>query len=199
MAEGVTDIRISDAERSLLASMIGKTFDRFYRDTAFHGSVSRCRVFNYAWVVIGGDAYDISCEEEPHDYFEDPEGIPTVHVTSGAIEDIRSGLVGTRLVPVRIDKEITDIEVVDDILVKHDGAVDYALARTSAIVFELGGAQVVFLFWHELSAIVTIMYGVKASTGIPAVDDLIPQGDRSCVSATREATSLKEWAEARGK
>lgn len=194
-----TDIRIPEGDRALLASMIGKTFDRFYYDEFFGGSAKSCNTCEYSWIVVDAEPYDLHCELEPLCYYGSLEDVATVHVRDGAPQGIRSGLVNTRLIAVEIGRTIEDVRVFDDTeSLAAGGVAEPVLARTSAIVFDLEGTEVAFTFMPWLSEDTHIEYGPRAAKGVPDAIEDVARGDRDHITASRTVTSLKEWAKTRG-
>ena len=175
-----TDTRLSGSEKSLLAGMVGKTLEELVHDeyTVNHTT------YMSAWLAIDGNVYDVHCEVEPLDYFGDVDDVAVVSIRTAERDDVRSHLVGRRLVTDRIARKITEVE--------------HTFSFTSAIIFELDGTKLMFEFGPWFSEDIGIERGPQADKKLPAAIEAIPEEDRKWYRVSREIVSLQCWSKGRG-
>ena len=91
----VADTRFNADEKSVLASLIGKTLEKYRHDEVLdpeHGED--------AWGIIGlyadGDAYALTNVRELYNVLGDEDDTPVVHLAKVSSDEIRSHLVGVQ-------------------------------------------------------------------------------------------------------
>ena len=190
-----TDTRLSGSEKSLLAGMVGKTLEELVHDeyTVNHTT------YMSAWLAIDGNVYDVHCEVEPLDYFGDVDDVAVVSIRTAERDDVRSHLMGRRLVTDRIARKITDVKLIEDTQEMLEGdEVEHTFSFTSAIIFELDGTKLMFEFGPWFSEDIGIERGPQADKKLPAAIEAIPEEDRKWYRVSREIVSLQCWSKGRG-
>lgn len=186
----ITDIRLAKNEKSLLASMIGKTLDELAHDKY----IAKHATYMSAWLVVEGDVYEIHCEVEACDYFGDVDDVAVVSVRSSQKENVCSRLVGHALSTEKIARTIQDIKVVEDTqeMLEGDEAV-HELSFTAAIIFELDKTKLMFEFGPWFSEDIGIKRGPRADRMLPAAIENVPQEAREWYRVNRKTISMREW------
>lgn len=190
----VTDARLTDAEKSILAGMIGKTLDEFIHDEY----MANPSTYMSAWLVVDGDVCEIHRETMPLDHFGEKDDVAVTGIRAAKRDDIRSNVVGHKLATERIGRLIEDVRIVEDcqVLNKSD-AVAGTHIFTSAIVFALEGTELVIEPDTWFSEEMFVDRGPGASKRLPDAIEDVPKGDRRYATVTREEVSLSEWSEGR--
>lgn len=149
-----------------------------------------------AWLAIDGSVCDVHCEVEPLDYFGEADDVAVVSVRAAQREDVRSHLVGHRIVADRIARKIIDVKLVEDTQeMIGAGGIEHSFAFTSAIIFELDGTKLMFEFGPWFSEDICIKRGPYVDKKIPAAIEAIPEEDREWYCVRREIVSLRSWTE----
>ena len=191
----ITDTRLSEREKSLLASMIGKTLDELVHDEF----VVNPTTYMSAWLVVQGDVFDVHCEVEAREYFGDVDDVAVVSVRETDRDGICSHLVGHPQTTDRIARAIHDIKIVEDTQEMLECSdVEHAYAFTAAIIFELDGTKLMFEFGPWFSEDIGIVRGPQADKKLPAAIEDIPEENRQWYRVSREIVSMSDWSKARG-
>ena len=186
----VADTRFNADEKSVLASLIGKTLEKYRHDEVLdpeHGED--------AWGIIGlyadGDAYALTNVRELYNVLGDEDDTPVVHLAKVSSDEIRSHLVGVQQKDWVVGETIKDILLYEDTQIMQEDCADaYKYAFTSAIVFQFERSQLVFEPEGWIMEIFLIHKGQHAEEEIQAAIDGIPEGDRDRVRVERKITSL---------
>ena len=188
----ITDVRLSEREKSLLAGMIGKTLDELIRDEYIVNPTT----YMSAWLVIQGDVFDVHCEVEPRDYFGEVDDVAVVSVREDGRGGVHSHLVGHGQTTERIARTILDVKVVEDTQEMLEGDdTEHVFSFTAAIIFELEGTKLMFEFGPWFSEDIGIVRGPQADAKLPAAIEDIPEVDRQWYRVSRDIVSLREWGE----
>lgn len=191
----VTDARLTHAEKTLLAGMIGKSLDELVHDNYVINPSSYMSV----WLVVDGSVYELHRETEVINRFGDKDDVAVTRLRQSRRESMRTHIVGRKLVTDMIGRLIEDIKVVEDTqTITKDVDVGGTFIFTSAVIFELGGTEIVLEPDTWFSEDIFIERGPGASKRLPDAIEDVAKPVRTYTTVTREIVSLKCWGEGRG-
>lgn len=192
----ITDTRLSEAEKALLAGMVGKEFEKIRCDEHPSGH----SVYKGAGIYVGGKAYEIRNALESLDYFGDSEEVAVIGVREIEPGTSTSHLAGVKQVDEAVRRTVEDVVVYEDTQTLAENGTDTGqYLFTEAIVFVLAGTMVVFGKHAWFSEEITVARGPQADASVPAADELLEESEdpRFGYRAERKVISLHEWAEGR--
>ena len=189
----VADTKINTEGKVLLASLIGKTFEKYRCDAPrLEGKVFS---IGYIGIVIDGSEYAFSNERAMHNLFGDEDEIPEIHFIKAKLHQTNPFLAtGKNLIDTLVDKVILDIRVYEDTqIMQIDGQDAYEYSYTPAVVFQFEKSQLVVEGDGWIMETMHIHKGLKAEEKIQAAIDDIEEEDRDHIRVKRTITSLKDY------
>lgn len=138
-------------------------------------------------------------ETEVINRFGDKDDVAVTRLRQSRRESMRTHIVGRKLVTDMIGRLIEDIKVVEDTqTITKDVDVGGTFIFTSAVIFELGGTEIVLEPDTWFSEDIFIERGPGASKRLPDAIEDVAKPVRTYTTVTREIVSLKCWGEGRG-
>ena len=189
----ITDTWFTHDEKMLLASLVGKEFEKYRIDEYVSGKCESSH--GVIGLFIGGEIYALTADMEVHDFFGEQDDIAAVSFGISNLEGIAPRLVGKKQVDWSVGRTIKDILVYEDKQIQSvDGKNIFEYRWVGAIVFKMDRTEVVFEPDGWIMESFGIYRGPSATKSIASVDADLEEDERDLVRAERSITSLKQWA-----
>ena len=181
------DVRISQEERKILASIVGKEFTKYRCDKiAF-----RPAVYQAIGAFFDGLTLSIENEAQALDYYGAAEDVGVMRVQQVDPDDVVSRIIDGQQIDTPINQVVQDIKVIDDTHYMEKGnEILYKFSYTKAIVFVLPDRQVVFEKDIWFSEDIFIYRGTEAESKIMDVDSEVEESDQYSFRAERDVSNL---------
>ena len=185
-----TDVRLTDDEKAILASMVDKKLELLIHDEY----VVNPSAYMSVWLVVDDAVFEVHREAEALDHFGSMDDVAVTSVRPADKDDVRSRIAGRRLVSDKVERTILDVKVVEDCQqMSKSEKVAGTYLFTSAIIFELEGTELVLEPDTWFSEDIFILRGPGVSKKLPNAIEDISEGDRAHTEATRKITSMRSW------
>lgn len=192
----VTDTWFSDSEKTLLAGLVGKRFEKYRIDEFVSGTTESS--FGVVGLFIDGRVFALTAEQEVHDFFGAREDIAAVSFAETDEGGIGPHLVGVRQGDRPVDRTIEDVLLFEDRQIMREGGEDvFEYRYIGAIVFKLPHTEVVFEPDGWIMESFSVLRGPGASRSVRSANEDIEDEDRGRIRAERRVFSMREWGEGR--
>lgn len=169
-----TDTLLKHEEKELLADMIGKQLDSYACDDSVFVPTS----FKSVWVTVDGQTYEVNNSFQSLSYFGGTEDIGVIGVHACAASDVRSHLVGQKLAVNKVGRRIEDVLLYEDThACTREGTELASYAFTAAIVFVLGGTEIVFEKGIPFEEDIDVYRGHGARTKVYAPEEMLEESE----------------------
>ncbi len=193
----VTDTWFSDSEKTLLAGLVGKRFEKYRVDESVSGAAESS--FGVVGLFIDGRVFALTAEQEVHDFFGAQEDIAAVSFAETDEGGIGPHLVGVKQVDRPVDRTIEDVLLYEDRQIMREGGEEvFEYRYIGAIVFKLPHTEVVFEPDGWIMESFGVLRGPGASRSIRPADADIDDGECGRIRTERQVLSMREWDERRG-
>ena len=191
----ITDARLTDNERELLARAIGGRLEKF-RCEAYNAKI-RAAAWGILGLFIDGRVIAIERQQKMLLWHGEMGEVAVTQVHEAAPEDIICRLIGSRTVDHPVWSVIRDILLYEDSEYKFRDGVDLdRFDMTTAIVLQLDHTQLVLRF-TPIMELIDIYRGPNTENRIPRVDENDDEY-REEFRVERTIVSLKDWAAEHG-
>ncbi|MBQ9022162.1 MAG: hypothetical protein IJ113_09190 [Eggerthellaceae bacterium] len=181
------DVRISQEERNLLASVVGKQFTKYRCDKIMF----RPAVYQALGAFFDGLILSVENEAQPLDYYGAIEDVGVMRVRQVSPDNVVSRIVDGQQIDTPVNQVVRDIKVIDDThYMEKDSETLYKFSYTKAIVFVLPDRQVVFEKDIWFSEDILIYRGAEAESKIMDVDSEIEESDQYSFRTERTVSNL---------
>ena len=188
----ITDTRFTSEEKALLASLIGRRFEKYRVDERI--SDDDATAFGVVGLFVDGHIFALSAKQEAREFFESREDIAVVSFSESDAAGIGAHLIGVKQVDRTVGMPIEDVLLYEDRhALKFDGETAFEYLWTSAIVFKLPHTEVVIEPDGWIMESFTVTRGPGASKSIRPADSDIDDEAQGHVEASRRITSLASW------
>ena len=192
----VTDTRFTEEEKALLASLIGKQFEKYRIDEYVAGTCESS--FGVVGLFVGGRVFAFTAEQESRDFFGAKEDIAVVSFSETDEDGIKPHLVDKKQVDWNVGGVIEDIVLYEDRQILSEGGADVFEYRwTGAIVFKMPRTEIVVEPDGWIMESFAVRRGLGSSRSIHPADYDIDNEEREHTRAERQVVSLREWSESR--
>ncbi len=189
----VTDTRFTDEEKALLASLIGRQFEKYRIDEYVAGTCESS--FGIVGLFVGGRIFAFTAEQESREFFGAKEDIAVVSFSETDEDGIKPHLVDKRQVDWSVGDVIEDIEIYEDRQVlSEDGADIFEYRWIGGIVFKMPRTEIVVEPDGWIMESFSVRRGPGSSRSIHPADFDIDEEEREHTRAERQIVSLREWS-----
>jgi len=187
-----TDVRFPEGTKMLLASLIGREFEK-YRCDELHSEEMQ-HVWGAVGLSVGGESFALCAVQEPHDFFGELTDIAVTSFSKMKWDEIEPYCGGGKKADFAVGKTIQDILVYEDSQIEsRDGADIFEYDFTSAVVFVFDDAQLLIEPDGWIMEMFGVACGKDAALKVSGVYDKLDEEEREGMRVSREVVSLKDW------
>lgn len=184
-----TNASLPKSQKELLKTLINQTIIEFVHDE--YEDSSNPYSYMTVWFITCDNIFEIHYESQPLNYFGEIDDVAVVSIKKVEREEVKSSLVGHKLVHDTINKQLINIALVEDTQIFVENGVNkQAYTFVSALIFDFKTTKLMLTFDGGFSEMIDIYRGPHAEKYLPAPIDDIPEEERARFQATREIYNL---------